>query len=408
MQQDYNPKMPLGTLISAFLVGIAMWGPIYCIPPMEPILKEALSLSHGQVSFLFSAPALMVVATAIPAGIVADKIGVRKAVGIGLVVMVAGAVTRGMVNSYAGLLASMFIFGGGFAWTFTNLPKIVSTFAGRAKAVVTMGLVNSGMPVGTALGMALTIPVILQITQSYHGAFLVWSIPTVVAAALWWVIVREPEPNKLLGGFPKPARTQTSFRMVVKNRNVGLISALMFLHNFFMWSWTGWAPTLLMLKGASPSLAGLIASMTIWVIIPTFLLMPGLSYRLGSRKPFLWIPSIILALVAWWAIRASVLVSWFVMALAGVAAATRFTTLFTLPIEIMPREDVGTASGIMLSLGYTGAVIGPLVGGGILDSSQNLDKMLLILVFASLAAAFVSLRIPETGTKQMLGPVSRI
>mgnify|MGYP002153777365 CR=1 FL=1 len=375
---------------------------------MESILKEALSLSHGQVGLMFSAPALMVVAMSIPAGIVADKIGVRRAVGIGLVVMVAGAVTRGMVNSYAGLLSSMFIFGGGFAWTFTNLPKIVSTFAGRAKAVVTMGLVNSGMPVGTALGMALTIPVILPITRSYQGAFLVWSIPTVIVAILWWVIVREPQPNKRLGGFPKPAKTQASFRTVIRNKNVILISALMFLHQFFIWSWTGWAPTLLMLKGASPGLAGLIASMTIWVIIPTFLLMPGLSYKLGLRKPFLWIPSVVLAFIAWLATQASVLVSWFIMALAGVAAATRFTTLFTLPIEIMPGEDVGTASGVMLSLGYTGAVVGPLVGGGILDASQSLDKMLLVLVFASVAAALVGLRIPETGTKPMHGLVTRV
>jgi len=373
---------------------------------MESILKEALSLSHGQVGLMFSAPALMVVAMSIPAGIVADKIGVRSAVGIGLVVMAAGAVTRGMVNSYAGLLASMFIFGGGFAWTFTNLPKIVSTFAGRAKAVVTMGLVNSGMPVGTALGMALTVPIILPITRSYQGAFLVWSIPTIVVAILWWVIVREPQPNKRLGGFPKLAKTQASFRTVIRNKNVILISALMFLHQFFIWSWTGWAPTLLMLKGASLGLAGLIASMTIWAIIPTFLLMPGLSYKLGLRKPFLWIPSVVLAFIAWLTTQASILVSWFIMALAGVAAATRFTTLFTLPIEIMPGEDVGTASGIMLSLGYTGAVIGPLVGGGILDSSQSLDKMLLVLVFASVAAALVSLRIPETGTKPMHGPVT--
>jgi cyanate permease len=371
------------------------------------MLKEALSLTHSQVSLMFSAPALMVVVTAIPAGIMGDKIGIRKAVGIGLVIMAGGAIMRDVVYSYAGLLASMFVFGVGLAWTFANLPKIVSTFAARANAVVTMGLVNSGMPVGTALAMALTIPVILPITHSYHGAFVAWSIPTIVVAALWWVIVREPGPNKLLADLSKPAKTQASFRTVIRDRNVVLISVLMFLHQFFFWSWTGWAPTLLMLKGASPSLGGLIGSMTIWVIIPTFLLMPGFSYRLGLRKPFLWIPSVILALIAWLATRASVLLSWFIMALAGVAAATRFTTLFTLPIEMMPREDVGTASGIMLSIGYTGAVIGPVVGGGILDSSQSLNKMLLILVFASVAAALVSLRIPETGTKPTPDPVRK-
>lgn len=399
--------MPLATLISTFLIGIAMWAPIYCIPPMEAVLNEALSLRHGQVGFLLSAPALMVVAMAIPSGIVADKIGVRRTVGIGLIVMVAGAVMKGVAISYAGLVASMFVFGGGFAWTFTNLPKIVSTFAARANAVVTMGLVNSGMPVGTALAMALTIPVILPLMHSYRGVFLVWSIPTVVAAVAWWVTVKEPERVRPPGDLPKGAKTQASFWTVIRNRNVVLISGLLFLHNFFTWSWTGWAPALLILKGAPPSLAGVIASMTIWVMIPTFLLMPGLSYRLGKRKAFLWIPSAILALIAWLATQASVLASWFLMAIAGVATSTRFTTLFTLPIEIMPREDVGTASGIMLSAGYAGAVIGPVIGGAILDTSQSLSKMLLVLVLASLAAVFVSLRIPETGTRAATEPARR-
>ena len=55
------------------------------------------------------------------------------------------------------------------------------------------------------------------------------------------------------------------------------------------------------------------------------------------------------------------------------------------------------ASGMLLSIGFAGGVIGPLVGGQVLDNTQNLDISLIVLVIISLAATFITLRIPETG-----------
>jgi len=153
----------------------------------------------------------------------------------------------------------------------------------------------------------------------------------------------------------------------------------------------------MVLKGASPDLAGIIASITIWAIIPTFLLMPRLSHRIGLRKPFIWIPSIALAIVSWAARYVTVSASWYLMAVAGVAAATRFTTLLTLPVEMMHQRQVGMASGMVLSVGFVGGVIGPLVGGRILDTTQTLDLSLMVLVGISVASALLASRIPETG-----------
>jgi cyanate permease len=153
----------------------------------------------------------------------------------------------------------------------------------------------------------------------------------------------------------------------------------------------------MMMKGASPSSAGLIASTTIWVMIPTVLLVPRLSYKLGVRKPFLWLPSIALAFAAWGTTWASISMSWYLMALVGVLLATRYTTLLALPIYIMDEKEVGTASGIFLSVGYTGGVIGPLIGGSILDTTQSLDSSFIIIAVISIAIAFLAWRITETG-----------
>lgn len=395
MQQEANSRMPRTILFSAFWVGIAMWAPIYCVPPMEHILTEQLFLTHTQTSLLFSAPMLMLVATAIPAGLIADRIGVKKATGIGLIVMAIGAIMRGTATNYISLLAFTFVYGLGFGWTFPNLPKVVSTFVRRDKANVVMGIVNAGMPVGTALGLALTIPIVWPITSTYQGVFFIWSIPTIIAASLWWILVREP--RKITNNIETSKRGITTFRKVLLNKQLWLVSSIMFLHQYYSKTWTGWTPVLMMMKGAPPSSAGLIASTTIWVMIPTVLLVPRLSYKLGVIKPFLWLPSIALAFAAWGATWAGISMSWYLMALVGVSIATRYTTLLALPIYIMDEKEVGTASGILLSVGYTGGVIGPLIGGSILDTTQSLDLSFVVIAVISLATAFLAWRITENG-----------
>jgi CP family cyanate transporter-like MFS transporter len=390
--------MPRNVIFCALLIGIAMWAPMFCVPPMEPIIKEHLLLTHTQTSLLLSAPVLMLVVTAIPAGIVSDRVGIKKTIGMGLVIMAAGAVLRGTASDFISLLAYTFIFGFGFGWTFPNLPKLVSVYFSKDKANVATGMVNLGFPIGTALGLAITIPIILPIAGTYQGVFLIWSIPTIVAAVSWWALIRQP--NSESSHIEQPRTSMASFRSAFSNKHLLLVAALFLIHTLFLYNWTGWTPVLMMMKGASSSSAGLIASTTIWAAIPTFLLMPRLSYKLGLRKPFLWVPSLTLALAAWGATQVSVGASWFLMALVGVANGTRFVTLLALPVEMVDKKEVGTASGIVLSIGYVGGVLGPLIGGNILDNTQSLDLSLMFLVGVSLVATFLALKIRETGPRR--------
>jgi len=387
--------MPRRILFSTLLVGFAATAPTFCVPPMEHILKEQLFLTHTQTSLLFVAPILMLAAVAIPAGLVADRIGVRKATGIGLIITAIGAILRGTATDPQGLLAFTFIYGFGGGWILPNIPKIVSTVVQRDKATVVTGVISSGIPIGMALGLALTMPVIWPMTNSYQGVFFIWSIPLAVVTVQWWVLVREPRKSSALLELSK-IRT-TSFRTVLLYKPLLLVSALMFLHNFFVLTWNGWSPVLMMMKGASPSSAGLIASIALWSYIPAYILMPRLSYRLGIRKPFLWIPSVVLAIAAWGATQVSVTASWFLMALVGIANGTRFITLLALPVEMMHKREVGTASGIVISIGFAGGVVGPLIGGAILDNTQSLDLSFMVLMGASLAAAFLASRLSEKG-----------
>ena len=70
-----------------------------------------------------------------------------------------------------------------------------------------------------------------------------------------------------------------------------------------------------------------------------------------------------------------------------------------LPVEMMSNEEVGRASGVLLSLGYAGAVIGPFIGGVLLDLTGGFDHSLMVISGVSFAVAALAFRLRETGLK---------
>ncbi len=83
---------------------------------MEHILKEELLLTHAQTSLLYSIPILMIGVVAIPTGFIADRVGVRKAAGIGAIMIAVGSILRGTATDFSSLLAFTFIYGTGLGW----------------------------------------------------------------------------------------------------------------------------------------------------------------------------------------------------------------------------------------------------------------------------------------------------
>lgn len=340
-------------------------------------------------------PFIMVVALSIPGGLIADRIGFRKAAGIGATIIMAGSLLRGIATDFPSLLAFTLVYGIGLGLAFPTLPKFVSVWLPREKAGLGTGIFMVGLTVGVALPVAITLPVVYPITNSLNGTFFIWAMPTIVAAILWWTMVKDP-PGK---GAEKLSQSSVAFRQVLQNKNVWLVAFLMLLNNSFMFTWTAWTPALMMQKGAAPELASLISSLSMWVVIPTVFVTTRLSYKLGVRKPFIWIPSFILAFASLGAIFMSVPAGWFIMSLAGIVNAARFVTIFTLPVELMSKETVGRASGLIVSLGYVGSTIGPLVGGHLFDLTGNLVSSFIVLIGIAIATGSLGLIMPETGSK---------
>ena len=395
-----NYKIPWTIIIVAIILNFCTWAFLFITPPMETILSANLHISNFQTSLLFSAPILMIALVAIPAGIIADRIGLKRAIGIGAIIACIGAVLRGTASTYSGLLIFSIIFGFGMGWTFANLPKLARSCSSSQQTSFVMGIINGfGLLAGIGTALAITVPLIYPITNSYQGVFYVWSIPLVIATILWWIVIREPPcPSAEI----ESEQTDSVGLMdVLKDKTLWLLAFILLLHNIFFYTWSGWLPTYLLQKGFSLGISGLLTSIMLWVGVPTVIFVPMLFSKANiSKKLLIWVPSLIFAFLAIWILYASELAIWFIMAIAGVINILRFNTLLSLPVEIMPKKHAGVAGGVVVAIGYIGAVIGPSMTGQILDITGSFQIVFVILAVLSLITMGLTFLIPSSSKKE--------
>ena len=187
--------------------------------------------------------------------------------------------------------------------------------------------------------------------------------------------------------------------MLWKNKNLWIIALLLFLNDVHFYVWSAWTPSLLMMKGASPDLAAFIASSRCWASLPAMFLMPWASHKLGLRKPFMWGSALLLMVATWITLYMPVQWGWALMAVVGVTTSGTFAMILALPIEMLPRNAVGTASGAILSIGYIGGLVGPWLTGKVVDATGTFDLALVGLVVIAALWAVVGFLMPEAGRK---------
>jgi len=190
-----------------------------------------------------------------------------------------------------------------------------------------------------------------------------------------------------------------SLRKTITKADLWLVSVLFLLHNLAIYTILGWTPAFLKSIGAEATPAGLIASVVLWAGVVSVLVLTRLSTTLGKRKPFLWGSSIVLVFASYGVWLVDLSASWALMVVIGSAAAIRFAITLALPVEIAPPEHSGSASGLVMSVGYLGALAGPVISGFILDSTASFQWLFVAIAAVSAATAVVAFAVPETGNR---------
>jgi CP family cyanate transporter-like MFS transporter len=163
---------------------------LLAVPPLIPVIHHELGLDEKGVAALVGLPVLVLGLGAVPGSLLVARIGARRALLAGLVLIGVAATLRGVGPFTPLLFAMTLLMGVGIAVSQPTILALVRQWFPSSVARAT-GTWSSGLLMGELLGASLTLPVVLPLVGgSWQAALAVWSIPVFLTAAILAVSTR--------------------------------------------------------------------------------------------------------------------------------------------------------------------------------------------------------------------------
>ena len=164
------------------------------LAPILPVLSEELGLSHAQGGMLETAYLLGYIVIKMPAGAIANRIGIKRTLAIGMVGYAAATALNFIATGFLHLFLLRFLVG---LFQGVHLPlanTLLSERFGEKQGRI-IGFHESGANVGNSIAY----PVVVAIASSWgwRYAFLLLSLPAFVLAGAITLILREERPEPI-------------------------------------------------------------------------------------------------------------------------------------------------------------------------------------------------------------------
>ncbi len=373
------------TVALLWLAGNALRLTILAVPPVIAMIRDEFGMSATEVGLLSSIPPALFAVAALIGSLLVAKLGVRRALIGGLLLVAAGSALRGASLSYAALFATTVVMSAGVAIMQPIMPTTVRQWLplriGLGTAIYTNGLL-----VGEIFPTLLTIPFVLPLLGgSWRLSLVFWSLPIAVIAVVIWLFAprlrgeHAAAPRKWLPDWHRGL--------------VWRLAALFCCINAIYFSANAFIPIYLTSAGRPDLIGGALAALNFGQL-PASLLLLVVAGKLERRA---W-PYVASGLVSLLAILGLVLmvgratIVW--AALLGFSDSAALIVGLTLPAILCRPEDVARTSAGMFTVSYGGAVVIAIVSGAAWDLS-GIPALAFVPLGAcaiGLAAAAFSLR----------------
>lgn len=181
-------------LAICFLAYGVSYMPRLGLGPLAPFMKTELALTKAQIGFFISAAMAGNAIFLIPAGYLADKVGVRWVLCFGQVV--AGLFLIGMffAETYVTVMVAMFAVGLGLGFLSPSTTKGVVEWFPLKERAMAMGIKQMSLN-GAGLVTAVTLPM-LAVAFGWRMGFIVLGIVAIVSGILSAIVYRDPPKDK--------------------------------------------------------------------------------------------------------------------------------------------------------------------------------------------------------------------
>jgi len=346
-----------------WLAGNALRLTILAVPPVIAMIRDDFALSATEVGLLSSIPPALFAIAALAGSLLVARLGVRGALGGGLVLVAAGSAWRGLSGSYAALFATTVIMSTGVAIMQPIMPTAVRQWLPRRIGLGT-AIYTNGLLVGEIFPTLLTIPFVLALVDgSWRSTLVFWSLPVaVIAILIYGFAPRAHSEDVATAGSPRKWLPDWRAGLVWR---LGVlfccINAIYFTANAFI-------PIYLSSAGRPDLIGGALAALNFGQLPASFLLL--LFAGKLERRAWPYIASALLSLLSLCGLVLQVGTAtpiW--AAVLGFSVAAALIMGLTLPPLLCHPDDVARTSAGVFTISYGGAVAIAVMSGVAWDAS---------------------------------------
>jgi CP family cyanate transporter-like MFS transporter len=374
-----------------WLAGNTLRLTILAVPPVLATIRDDFRLSATEVGMLSSVPPALFAIAALLGSLLVTRLGVKRALVGGLVLVAAGSALRGVAPSFAMLFAMTVLMSTGIAIMQPIMPTAVRRWlpghVGTGTALYTNGLlIGEILPVMFAASLVLPL-----VGGSWRGSLVLWSLPVAIIA----VVVALAAPHDVARAAvaqPLPSKWLPDWHEGLVWRLGGLFCCF----NTTYFSTNAFLPIYLASHGRSDLIGPALTALN-FAQLPASLLLLATAGRV-ERKAWPYVACGVISVVGVAGIVLDVgarTILW--TALVGFANAAALIIGLTLPPLLCHRDDVARTAAGTFTISYGSAVVLSIAGGALWDAIGVPALAFVPIAAASLALVLIPLAMRRKG-----------
>jgi sugar phosphate permease len=384
------------------------------MPMALPLIAQEFQMGPAAMGVVISAFFIGYGAMQIPGGIVADKIGARKTITLGIAAWSMFSFLTGTASSLANLLAIRILFGLGEGLHPPAAFKALSAWFSSGEKARASGLVMSSNTIGPMLAPVLFASLVGSF--GWRKVFYLVSMPGfLITAIVYWYLRDTPGEHpgitdRELAEIGADTRSQEkiSFSELFKHKALWQLFFIYMTWDVTWWGFQAWLPSyLLKVRHFTLVNTGMVAALPFAAGFVGLMLCSYISDWTGKRKTIL--VAVLLGNAFFMLLTAtatSAAMAVFFLTATGFFLPAVYGPFWSLSMDLLPSRVMGYSSGFINTGGQIAGVTAPIVIGVLIQLTGNYDSgFKFMAASAALSALFVATLKTDKVKKDLRTPV---
>lgn len=363
------------------------------LPPLMPNIARDLGISHAMGGLVWGSASLGIAVASPLGGAAVDRWGARRVAGVAMFIGALACALRAVAWNSASLAVLMLLFGAHVGFVAPAIPKALVSDVPATKLGRANGIAILCYTLGTALSVLTARTVLMPLFGGWRATMIAAGMAMAITGGAWLLLlgdrgVKMPHAN---------LRDVLALSRFAELRRIGVIHFLLFGGYLAL---LGLLPRTLAERGLPLTRVGIAVAAWLVVAAVANFVGPTLSDRIGRRKPFIVIGSVVAGLsLALFALAPNSPILF--LCLAAVGGGCFAPLLLAMPAEIegIGPQRAGAALGFLMLIGQAGGFILPALAGAALQA-RGFSAAIGLLSIAHLAILLPALGLRGPATKK--------